>query len=338
MAEVVASKFGHAFPFKMAKYSIGGAVLGIVSAVLAEVLDKKGKIINKWLYKLNQVGLEVPSLDNEPELCKMYFLIYQNYVKNDSELKEHFQQALDQSCELCFLADQVDKGALNELIPKIDSGDLDPKFDIKIDTEALNLFFDAIEALQKIHEHLQRQELGQVVARDSESSKYIEAKKRYEREKMSLEKRKIDAQMAMRRATTPEAREAVQKTIDELKATPDPIPPQEPSQTKKVLKCDMVDKYNNNIQHHLQRIYKYIKKTVERFRIANPGRKWKPDIYDMEKLRQEGDITRRPANTDDNSEDDDSDEYENAGVNEEEEEDNAEYEEDSGSEEEDYYS
>lgn len=307
-------KFGHAFNFKLGKYSLVGAALGVVSAVLTEVIEKKGKVINKWLINMRRAGLLVDSLDSEVELCKMFYLIHQNYVKDNEELKYQFDIALNQTCESSFLADKIEQGLLNTFIPKIESGDIDARYDLKMDQEALSLLFEVLDALNVIYTKVRNLESVQVLARDAEFHKYTEAKKQFDKDLRAYERKKIELESEHRNAKTPESRQTVKKTLDALVTQGPPVEPVEPSGTRKQLKCDMIAKYKDMIQFHLQRIYKYIKKSMDIFRNKHPSKRYKTDIYEMKNSKSDSKLTR-PVLEASNDEDDeyDSDDSDSSG-------------------------
>ena len=292
------SKFGHSFGFRTAKFCLAGTGLGLLSAVLMELLDTKGKI-NKWIWSLRKEGLIVENLEEEVEVCKMFYLLYSNYVKPaaDAEgagdanlLRRNFDRALDLTCDLSFMGEQVKNGLLNTYVEGIQAGKIDPLFDIRQDQEALTLVLDILEALDEIQRQVAQSEAHEIDDRNKRFSDYTDAKSKHEEQQRNYEMQKWELDLKERRAKNPTELQAVRKLIAENEESkPDPNDmPKEPPGINNKLKSDMIMTYKTVIQNRLQKIYKFIKHRVETFKKANPRKSnLKEDVKNHRKKVEE---------------------------------------------------
>jgi len=272
-------KFGHSFGFKIAKYTASGALVGVGSAIISELLETKGKIINKWYAQMKLQKLLTDNLDYESEICKIFYLLHMQYVKNNAECRIYYNQALEKTTDLCFWSNQIEKGNLKDFLVEIKNNHFDPTE--KISNDCFKSIFDITDLIKKIQKVVAQSEMSLVQTRNQKQEIYHQEKENYENLIDDYEEKKLELENKLRETNELKVRDKIKIAIEELKA---PVTPIVPKGLEIQYKSDMIEKYKDLLQSRLQKIWNFIDVSIKRFRKENKIKITKSNRVEIEEV------------------------------------------------------
>lgn len=274
--------YSHTFPFSILKSMILGSFAGLGLMVINSCLQEKSAITNNYIGKLkieiNGERFAVEGMDEERDLCQWFYYLQENFSQYNPQA---YSDALAKTSDLCFQSRRIECGTLNEFIPRIEKGELDPVYDINFDNIAHNLWYAVDKNLKLLIESVRDSEREEFEHREMIEKKYKSDYKKWEKDVELWKNEKLTYEMQKR---TQDAQKLLGGSNSDEKSTsyklrPQPIPPTEPDIIKQKLKSDIVELYAVNIDKRNMDIMIYIKKSIEKFRKDHPAPSARKDLY-----------------------------------------------------------
>lgn len=267
----------HSLMFQFLKAAAVGALAGLGLVVVNEAFSKRKIVVNKYMNQLPLQDLE--GLAEEADICEYFHLM--NVKQFRTYNKKAYDTALEKCSDLCFLAESIAKGLLEQMKPKIELGEVDFARELQFDTEALNLWYEVHDNLQALYNSVRDTEYDKVDARDREEENYKKAVAKWELDCVNWETRKMERQRnrLMGESDSFDPFGSITSSNndneknnnnnnntnqDENEDDPKPIKPIEPIYEK--FRSDFVEEYATAIDHRTRQIFVYIRDSVDKFR------------------------------------------------------------------------
>jgi hypothetical protein len=257
-------RYSHGVLFQFLKAAAIGALAGLGIVVVNEVFSKRNKIIvNKYHRRLPIKDLE--GLGEEPELCEYFHMM--NVKQFRSYNTKAYDTALEKAADLCFLGESIANGILDEFIPQIRAGKLNPFTQLTYDTEALNLWYEVHDNLQTLYNSVRDTESEKVETRDRQEEEYKRDVSKWEHDLVNWQSRKLQHERAKETENMFDFTESDDKVGIAVVNDPEPQKPVEPIYEK--FRSDFAEEYATAIDNRTRQVFVYIRDTLDKFRKAN---------------------------------------------------------------------
>jgi hypothetical protein len=280
-------RYPHTLIFQLLKAAGIGALAGLGLVVVNEVFSKRSKIIiNKYHGRLPIRDLE--GLGEEAELCGHFHMM--NVKQFRAQNSTAYDVALTKCSDLCFLAESIANGTLDDFVPQIKAGKLDPFTDLSYDTEALNLWYEIHDNLQILYNSVRDSESKKVEARDKLEEQYKHDLAQYENDLVNWLSRKLQVESeSLKTGESGDMFDFMKKSepLSEKIVFTEPQPQKPKELVSEKLRSDFAEDCATAIDNRTRKVFIYIRDTLDRFRRKYgqlPKRKKSKPMQDEQEL------------------------------------------------------